>query len=171
MNALEQGCESRLADETCPFASAYQDNPDLMAKAAMEEAVLSAAREGVPAAGVNPGNFFGPYDSRPSSGTLILMIAKRHLNELIAPEAGVKAPLFPVPFQLARYGSKLGDWVFRMILREPAQVPGFFIEMLKHAQQYDCSKAIRELDYPRSPVEGAICDALSWFKANGYLRA
>ena len=207
---------NRLADETCPFATAYRDNPYLMAKAAMEEAVLSAAKAGIPAVVVNPGNFFGPYDSRPSSGTLILMIAKRQmlgyiqgpvnvidvrdvaegmiraaargkvgeryilgnwnttqkdLNELIAREAGVRAPLSPVPFQLARYGSKLGDWAFRTILRKPAPVPGFFVEMLNHAQQYDCSKAMRELDYPRSPVEGAIRDALAWFKANGYLGA
>jgi dihydroflavonol-4-reductase len=207
---------NRLADETCPFTTVYRDNPYLMAKVAMEEAVLSAAKEGVPAVVVNPGNFFGPYDSHPSSGTLILMIAKRlmpgyiqgpvnvidvrdvavgmirasargrigeryilgnwnttqkELNELIAREAGVRAPLFPVPFQLARYGSKLGDWAFRSILGKPAPIPGFFVEMLGHAQQYDCSKAIRELDYPRSPVEGAIRDALAWFKANGYLRA
>lgn len=207
---------NRSADETCPFATVYRNNPYLMAKAAMEEAVLRAAKEGVPAVVVNPGNFFGPYDSRPSSGTLILMIAKRQmpgyiqgpvnvidvrdvavgmiraatrgrvgeryilgnwnttqkdLNQLIAREAGVMAPLFPVPFQLARYGSKLGDWAFRKILRKPAPVPGFFVEMLRHAQQYDCSKAIRELDYPRSPVEGAIRDALVWFKANGYLGA
>ncbi len=45
------------------------------------------------------------------------------------------------------------------------------MEMLKHAQQYDCSKAIRVLDYPRSPVERALRDALAWFKENGYLRA
>jgi dihydroflavonol-4-reductase len=207
---------NRLADETCPFATAYRDNPYLMAKAAMEESVLSAAKEGVPVVVVNPGNFFGPYDGRPSSGTQILMIAKRQmpgyipgpvnvidvrdvavgmiraairgrvgeryilgnwnttqkdLNDLIAREAGVRGLLFPVPFELARYGSKLGDWAFRTILRKPAPVPGFFVEMLGHAQQYDCSKAIRELEYPRSPVERAIRDALAWFKANGYLRA
>jgi dihydroflavonol-4-reductase len=96
---------------------------------------------------------------------------QKDLNELIAREAGVRGPLFPVPFQLARYGSKLGDWAFRTILGKPAPVPGFFVEMLAHGQQYDCSKAIGELDYPRSPVEGAIRDALAWFKANGYLRA
>lgn len=205
---------NRLADETCPFVSLYPHNPYLMAKAAMEREVLDAARNGLPAVVVNPGNFFGPYDRRPSSGTLIIMIAKRQmpgyiqgqvnvidvrdvavgmiraaergrigeryilgnwnttqkeLNELIAREAGVMAPLFPVPFTLARYGSKVGDWTFRTILRRPAPVPGFFVEMLRHMQQYDCSKAIRELDYPRRPVENAIRDALAWFKQNGYL--
>ena len=78
-------------------------------------------------------------------------------------------PLFPVPFTLARYGSKLGDWAFSTLLRKPAPVPGFFVEVLRHMQQYDCSKAMRELDYPRSPIEPAIRDAVTWFRSNGYL--
>jgi len=206
----------RLADETCPFVPLYPKNPYLMSKAAMENAVLDAARGGLPAVVVNPTECFGPYDSKPTTGTQILMIAKRlmpayiqapvnvidvrdvavgmiraaergrigeryilgnwnttqkEVNVLIARVAGVMAPLAPVPFPIARYGSKLGDWAFRTILRKRAPVPGFFVEMLRHMQHYDCSKAIRELDYPRSPVEPAIRDALAWFRENGYLRA
>jgi dihydroflavonol-4-reductase len=205
---------TKLADETCPFASRYPNNPYLMSKAAMEREVLDAAKRGLPAVVVNPTAFFGPYDSKPTSGTQILMIARRlmpayvqgpvnvidvrdvavgmiraaergrvgeryilgnwntmqkELNELIAKVAGVMAPLAPVPYEMARLGSKLGDWAFRTVLRRPAPVPGFFVEMLRHMQQYDCSKAIRELDYPRNPVENAIRDALNWFKANGCL--
>jgi dihydroflavonol-4-reductase len=204
----------RLADETCPFSTSYTNNPYLMSKAAMEQAVLEATRNGVPAVVVNPTAFFGPYDSKPSSGTQIVMIAKRlmpgyiggpinvidvrdvaqgllkaaergrvgeryilgnwnttqkDLNALIARVAGVRAPMFPVPFELARYGSKFGDWAFRTVMRKPAPVPGFFVEAIKHMQQYDCSKAIRELDYPRSPVEPAIRDAITWFRSNGYI--
>ena len=207
---------NRLADEACPFTTPYTNNPYLMAKAAMEDAVLEAAKEGLPAVVVNPTVCFGPYDSKPTSGTQILMIARRlmpgyvqgpvnvidvrdvaagtiraaergrvgeryilgnwnttqkELNELIARLAGVMAPLLPAPFVLARYGSKLGDWAFQTIFRRPAPVPGFFVEMLRHMQQYDCSKAIRELDYPRRSVEQAIRDALAWFRQNGYLPA
>ncbi len=206
--------QGKLADETCPFDTSYPNNPYLIAKVAMENEVLKAARAGLSAVVVNPTAFFGPFDSKPTSGTQILMIAKRlmpgyvqgpvnvidvrdvavglvraaergrvggryilgnwnttqkELNELIARVAGVPAPLFPVPFTLARYGSKAGDWAFRTILRKPAPVPGFFVEMLRHMQQYDCSKAIRELDLPQSSIEQAIRDALAWFKANGYL--
>ena len=205
---------ARLANEDCPFTPMFPGNPYLMAKAAMENAVLDAAREGLPVVVVNPTAFYGPYDSKPTSGTQILMIARRlmpayvngplnaidvrdvavgmiqaaargrvgeryilgnwnttqrELNALIARVAGVMVPVFPVPFPLARYGSKVGDWAFRTILRRPAPVPGFFVEALKHMQHYDCSKAIRELDYPRSPVETAIRDALQWFRENGYL--
>ena len=48
-------------------------------------------------------------------------------------------------------------------------VPAFFVEMLKHMQQYDCSKGLRELGYPQSSVETAIRDALAWFKQNEYV--
>lgn len=205
---------SRLANEDCAFVPLYPENPYLMAKAAMERLVLDEARNGLPAVVVNPTVCFGPYDGRPTSGTQILMIARRQmpayvqgpinaidvrdvalgmiraaergrvgeryilgnwnttqkdLNALIARVAGVWAPLAAVPFTLARYGSKVGDWAFRTLLRKPAPVPGFFVEVLRHMQQYDCSKAIRELDYPHHPVEQAIRDALAWFRANGYL--
>ena len=204
----------RMANEECPFVTRYPHNPYLMSKAAMEQAVLEAARDGLPAVVVNPTAFYGPYVSKPTSGTQIVMIARhlmpayiqgdvnaidvrdvavgmikaaeqgrvgeryilgnwnttqKELNALIARVAGVMAPLAPVPYPLARYGSKLGDWAFRTILRRPAPVPGFFVEMLRHMQNYDCSKAIRELDYPRNPVEHAIRDALGWFRTNGYL--
>jgi dihydroflavonol-4-reductase len=95
---------------------------------------------------------------------------QKELGELMARVAGVGAPKIPVPFAVARYGSKMGDWAFRTVLRRPAPVPGFFVEMLHHMQHYDCSKAIRELDYPRHPVEVAIRDALTWFRRNGYLQ-
>ena len=206
----------QLADETCPFRTRYHRNPYLMAKVAMEDAVLGATKEGLPAVVVNPTAFFGPYDSKPTSGTQIIMIARRlmpgyiqgltnvidvrdvavgmiraaqrgrigeryilgnwnttqkELNALIARIAGVIAPLLPIPFVMARYGSKFGEWAFRSLLRRAAPVPGFFVEMIRHMQHYDCSKAIRELDYPRSPVELAIRDALTWFRQNGYLQA
>lgn len=203
-----------LATEAAAFVSRFPNNPYLMSKAAMEVAVLDAAKQGVPVVVVNPTACYGPYDSKPTSGAQILMIAKRlmpayvqgpvnaidvrdvadgmmraatrgrigeryilghwnttqkELGELMARVAGVGAPKIPVPFAIARYGSKVGDWAFRTVLRRPAPVPGFFVEMLQHMQHYDCSKAIREFDYPRHPVEGAIHDALVWFRRNGYL--
>ncbi len=203
----------QLADETCSFSSLYPRNSYLMAKTVMEERILDAARSGVPAVVVNPTVFFGPFDSQPTSGTQILMVAKglmsgyvqgdvnvidvrdvavgmiraaergrvgeryilghwnttqQELNQLIARLAGVSAPWMRLPFFLARWGTKFGDWTFRM-LNKPSPVPSFFIEMLPHLQQYDCSKAIRELDLPQSPIEPAITDALTWFRQHGYL--
>ncbi|HZC68590.1 MAG TPA: NAD-dependent epimerase/dehydratase family protein [Nitrospirales bacterium] len=206
--------DGRLATEACLFALLFPNNPYLMAKAAMEALVLDAARVGFPTVVVNPTACFGPYDSKPTSGTQILMIARRlmplyiagkinaidvrdvavglvraaergrpgeryilgnwnttqkELNTLIARVAGVMTPLAPVPFPLARYGTKALEWAFQAVIRRPSPVPSFFVEMLPHMQHYDCSKAIRELDYPRNSVETAIRDAIQWFRGNGYL--
>ncbi len=203
------------ANETCQFSTQFPNNPYLMAKAAMEEKVLQSVKLGIPAVVVIPTEFFGPYDQRPTSGTHILMIAKRQmpayipgrvnvvdvrdvavamiraaergrvgerylvgnwnttqkdLNERIAQVIGVAAPLFPVPFAVARWGSKIGEWVFKSLLRRPPLLPAFFVEVMAHMQHYDCSKAQRELDYPRSPIERAIGDAVTWFRENRYLK-
>src|SRR5437867_13314272 len=91
------------------------------------------------------------------------------LNTLIARVAGVMAPLAPIPFPLARYGTKVTEWAFQTVLRSPSPVPSFFAEMLPHMQHYDCSKAILELDYPRSPVETAIRAPIQSFRDNGSL--
>jgi dihydroflavonol-4-reductase len=201
-----------LADEACAFQTAYTGNPYLMAKADMEREVLASVRQGVPAVVLNPTACFGPYDSKPTSGTQIVMLAKRlmpayvegrtnaidvrdvaagmvhaaergrvgeryilgnwnttqkALNRLIAQVAGVAPPSMAIPFAAARLGATLGDRLFRLIGR-PAPVPGFFIEVLRHMQHYDCSKAIGELDYPQSPVDQAVRDALGWFRTHGY---
>ena len=203
-----------LATEACLFRPLFPNNPYLMAKAAMEDLVLDATRDGLPAVIVNPTACFGPYDSKPTSGTQILMIAKRlmplyiagrinaidvrdvavgmvraaergrsgeryilgnwnttqkELNSLIARVAGVMAPLAPVPFPLARYGTKALERVFQSVLRRASPVPSFFVEMLPHMQHYDCFKAIRELAYPRNPVEAAIHNAIQWFRDTRYL--
>ncbi|MFZ1745120.1 MAG: NAD-dependent epimerase/dehydratase family protein [Nitrospirales bacterium] len=94
---------------------------------------------------------------------------QKDLNELIAQEVGVSPPFFPVPLALARCGAKVGEWVSRSLLRRPSFVPAFFVEVMAHMQHYDCSKAQRELDYPRSAPQGAIKDAVIWFRENGYL--
>ncbi len=203
-----------LATEECPFFTRFTDNPYLVAKAAMEDEVLAAARKGLPAVVVNPTAFFGPYDQRPTSGSQILMIAKRQmpayirgpvnvidvrdvaaamiraaevgkvgeryivgnwnttqkeLNQLIAKVAGVPPPRFPVPFGMAQVGSKAGEWASRKILHKPPPVPSFFVEVIKHMQHYECSKALHTLSYPRNSVEAAIRDAVTWFRKNGYL--
>lgn len=202
------------ATETCAFATRFTKNPYLMAKATMEDKILEASRQGIPSVVVIPTEFFGAYDQRPTSGTHILMIAKRQmpvyvpgranvidvqdvavamiraaergrvgerylvgnwnttqkeLNELIAEVVGVPPPTFPIPFALARWGTKAGEWLFSSILGKPPLLPAFFVEVMAHMQYYDCSKAQRELDYPRSSIEGAIRDAVTWFRANGYM--
>ncbi|MDH4193021.1 MAG: NAD-dependent epimerase/dehydratase family protein [Nitrospirota bacterium] len=94
---------------------------------------------------------------------------QKDLNDLIAQVVGVAPPFIPIPFALARWGSKVGEWVACSLLRRAPYVPAYFVEMMAHMQHYDCSKAQRELDYPRNAIEGAIEDAVRWFRDNSYL--
>lgn len=204
----------QLANEDCPFTTDYPNNPYLAAKVAMEQRILQAAQEGMPAVVLNPTAFYGPYDSKPTSGTQLLMVAKRQmpayldgpinaidvrdvavahiraaergrvgeryiignwnttqkeLTRLMAKVAGVFPPVLAVPFPLARLGSKVGEWGFQTVLHKKPPIPGFFVEVFKHFQHYDCSKGLRELDYPRNSVETALRDSLAWFKQRGYV--
>ncbi len=203
-----------LANEECVFKTRYPRNPYLMAKTAMENEVRRYVQDGLPVVIVNPTAFYGPYDSHPSSGTQILLIAKRQmpayieglinvidvrdvamgmvmalergrvgeryilgnlnttqgqLNRMIAEAAGVSPPRMRVPFQVARWGSKVMEWGFTRLLRRPPLAPAFFVEAIAEFRRYDSSKAIRELGLPQSPVEGAIRDAVQWFRQQGYL--
>lgn len=205
----------RLANEACVFSTRFPRNPYLMAKAAMEERVLQAVKQGIPAVVVVPTEFFGPYDQHPSSGTQILMIAKRRmpvyvpglvnvidvrdvavamvraaergrigerylvgnwnttqqeLYELIAEVAGVSPPQMPLPFSVVRWAVRAEEWIARARGRPP-EFPMIFLEVMAHMQHYDCSKALRELEYPRSPVIHALEDAVKWFRDYGYLPA
>ena len=204
---------NQLANETCVFFTRFTKNPYLMAKAAMEEKVLLAARQGIPTVVVVPTEFFGPYDQRPTSGTQILMIAKGrmpvylsgtlnvidvrdvavammraaergrlgeryivgHWNTshlelylLMADILGVSPPRLAVPFWLARKGAKAGEWV-ACVRGKPTEFSTMFLEVMAHMQHYDCSKALRELDYPRRSVVTALEDAVRWFRDNAYL--
>ncbi|MGD9850949.1 MAG: NAD-dependent epimerase/dehydratase family protein [Nitrospirales bacterium] len=203
----------RLANETCSFSTRFTNNPYLMAKVAMEDRVLQAGKQGIPAVVIVPTEFFGAYDQRPTSGTQILMIAKgkmpfyvpgpvnvidvrdvavammraaergrigerylvgnwnttqHELYDLIAEVSGVSPPQVPVPFSLARWAARVGEWI-ACARGWPPEFPLIFLEVMAHMQHYDCSKALRELEYPRSSISHALEDAVRWFRDHGYL--
>jgi len=203
----------QLANEACAFSTRFTNNPYLMAKAAMEEKVLQAAKQGIPTVVVVPTEFFGPYDQRPSSGRQLLMLAngrmpvfvpglvnvidvrdvavamvraaergrigeryvvgnwnttQKELYELMADVVGVSPPQFPVPASLARWGAKAGEWIAGMRRQAPS-FSSVFVEVMAHMQHYDCTKALKELAYPRSSIATALADAVRWFRDHGYL--
>lgn len=52
-------------------------SPYFEAKAAMEHAVMRAAREGLPAVVVNPATFLGPWEFRPVEGSFVRLVLER----------------------------------------------------------------------------------------------
>ena len=66
------------ADESSPWnlAAAGLDDGYATTKRRAEELVLAEVAKGLDAVIVNPGYMFGPYDSRPSSGKLLLSVVR-----------------------------------------------------------------------------------------------
>jgi dihydroflavonol-4-reductase len=84
--------------------------------------------------------------------------------------AGVQRPILRVPFGLASmaaHGAKA--WADRVSRRPPLFTPEA-IRIARLGLRADCSKAVRELGVPQSPIRAAVGDAIAWFVREGYLR-
>ena len=84
--------------------------------------------------------------------------------EVLATIAGRRAPRWKLPLWLVAAAAYADEWVEGRLLGREPQVP---MEAVRHAQGYravDCSKAVRELGFPQSSVEGALERAVRWFR-------
>ena len=92
----------------------------------------------------------------------------RDVLATIARAAGVKPPRFKVPRFAASLLGKWGDfveWRGKAPVVNSTQVRYAFTDRFR----FKSGKAARELGYTISPLEPAIGDAITWFKANGML--
>jgi len=86
-----------------------------------------------------------------------------HLTERNAP--AFRLPYVPV--LLAAYVNEaLSTWITH---RHPV-IPLTGVKMARKYMFFDCTKAVRELHLPQSPVEGALEKALRWFEQNNYIK-
>lgn len=95
-------------------------------------------------------------------------IAVSEYFKLIADIAGVKPPTFRIPYGLA---VALG-YVFEFgafITKKPPVVTASEVRIGRKQEFYDCSKAVKELGLPQTPIDITIGKAINWFKENGYL--
>ena len=87
---------------------------------------------------------------------------------LIAEVAGVKPPRIRLPYHAAvalGYIFEFGAW----ITKKPPVVTASEVRIGKLQEWYDCSKAVRELGLPQTPIRTSIEKALTWFRKNGNL--
>ena len=83
--------------------------------------------------------------------------------------SGVPAPRKRIPYWLANRiaeASEIGAFFTGKAPR--ATLAG--VRMAKHKMWFDSGKAIRELGLPQTPPEQAFGDAVTWFRANGYVK-
>jgi dihydroflavonol-4-reductase len=93
----------------------------------------------------------------------------REFMQRVATSAGVDAPRRRLPYPLAWIGGKGGDLVEAVTRRETTvnslSVRYAFTELYR----YRSDKAVRELGYVVGPIEPAIDNALTWFRARGMI--
>lgn len=88
---------------------------------------------------------------------------------------GVWRPVMTIPSIIEGVSSQLAGhaalWVTEHITHKAPLVTPAAAKIGQLGTSYDCSKAVRELGLPQTPVEIAIRDSLQWFAANGYIQS
>ncbi len=91
----------------------------------------------------------------------------RDVFEMLAKITGVRAPSVKLPRGLVLPLAYL-NLGFSYLSGVPPRIPLDGVKMAKYKMYYDCSKAIRELGLPQTPVEVALEKAVRWFRDHGY---
>lgn len=184
-----------------------------------ELVMLSFVKQGLPAVVVNPGYMLGPWDVKPTSGTMLIEAAKQPYGIPLYPTGGgnsftdvedvARGHLLAMErgrvgerYVLAGHNLRYRDF-FTLVNRSLGKPPprlafprglsavlgplfdgiGYFIP--ERMDNYNSSvmrsghvglcassaKAVDELGYAISPLEGAIEKALAWFREYGYLKS
>jgi len=92
----------------------------------------------------------------------------RELFEMLSQLTGIKAPSVKLPRAVVLPLAHLNKWLADFITHQPPRIPLEGVRMAKYLMHYDCSKAIRELALPQTPIEVALEKAVQWFRAHGY---
>jgi dihydroflavonol-4-reductase len=91
----------------------------------------------------------------------------REVFEILSRLTGVKAPRVKLPRLAILPLAYMNDWI-ASLTSHPPRIPLEGIRMAKYKMHYDCSKAIKELGLPQTPVETALDKAVRWFREHGY---
>jgi len=92
----------------------------------------------------------------------------REMLKVLEETTHVPAPKFRVPYTLAWVGAVANEALAKMT-GFPPKAPLGGVRMARYKMYFDPAKAIRELGLPQTPPRQALADAVSWFRANGYV--
>ena len=96
-------------------------------------------------------------------------VTLRQIFEMMANITGRRAPRLKLPYWLALAAAYADALVEGKMLHRPPRIPLEGLKTAKKPAWVDCSKAVRELGMPQTPVEEALEKAVRWFRDNGYV--
>jgi dihydroflavonol-4-reductase len=94
-----------------------------------------------------------------------------HLAEILAEvarAAGTRPPRIKVPYTVA-YPVAIGAELMARLTKKEPFITLDGVRLARKKMYFTSTKASRKLGYAPRPAKSAIADAVSWFKANGYL--
>jgi dihydroflavonol-4-reductase len=83
---------------------------------------------------------------------------------------GIKAPGFNIPIWLALGAGYIDELVEGKLMGRSPRIPVSAVKASRHFRHFECSKAIRELGLPQTPIEASFEKAIRWFRQNGYAK-
>ncbi|WP_447973520.1 hopanoid-associated sugar epimerase [Nitrospira sp. Kam-Ns4a] len=95
-------------------------------------------------------------------------LSLREIFEILSRLTGVPVPRVKLPWRAILPLAHLNTWLADHVTHQPPRIPLEGVRMAKYRMHYDCSKAVRELDLPQTPVEVALEKAVRWFRDHGY---
>jgi len=81
---------------------------------------------------------------------------------------GRRAPRLRLPLWVALGAAYVSEFTARRVTGGPPRIPVTGVKVARHFRYFDCSKAVRELGMPQTPIEEALDKAVRWFREHGY---
>ncbi len=89
----------------------------------------------------------------------------------IARLTGRRPPKVRLPYLPVLLAAYVDETISRCVRGRRPSIPITGVKMARKYMFFDSSRAVRELNLPQSPVEGAMERAIEWFQRNGYTAA
>ncbi|MFQ5846329.1 MAG: hopanoid-associated sugar epimerase [Candidatus Methylomirabilales bacterium] len=91
----------------------------------------------------------------------------REIFRMLEQISGVPAPRFRIPYPVALVAAGASEGYARLRRQEP-QIPWTGVRMARKMMFFNPAKAVRELQFPQTPVAEALREAVDWYWARGY---
>ncbi|MEP3525239.1 MAG: NAD-dependent epimerase/dehydratase family protein [Hyphomicrobiales bacterium] len=107
------------------------------------------------------------------SGERYLLTGKnrdmRDFLTLMEKITGLSMPKTQVPYALAATASFIEEKMISRLTKKPPNAPYAGVRMAGRKFEFDCSKAMNDLDINLYPIEEALTESLLWLKKEGHL--
>lgn len=82
---------------------------------------------------------------------------------------GLEMPRLRVPYAIAATASFVEEKIICALTKKPPKAPYAGVRMAGRKFEFDCSKAMNDLDINLYPIEDALTESLLWLKKEGHL--